>query len=82
MTTVTATDRRLARRAAGAHSNCRVVVVAGDCAPRLTGRSYYWTTLSGKTEIRHPSAYGWPKLYHNSTLAVEVGADWLATQTR
>lgn len=41
------------------------------------GRSYYWTTPSGKTEVRHPSAYGWPTLYHASTRRVVVGADWI-----
>lgn len=55
-------------------------VIDGDQAPALRGRSYYWTTTSGKTEVRHPGAYGWPTLYHASTRRIEVGADWLAAR--
>ena len=54
-----------------------IVPVAGTQAPRLQGRSYYWTTPSGLTEVRHPNAYGWPTLYHGSTLRIEVGRGWL-----
>ena len=51
--------------------------VDGFAAPKLVGRSYYWTTLSGKTEVRHPGAYGWPTLYHASTRRIQVGRGWL-----
>lgn len=78
--TITLSVRRLVRSAAQAHANCPVVVIDGNQAPDLRGRSYYWTTMSGKTEIRHPNAYGWPCLYHRSTLRVVVGAEWLAQQ--
>lgn len=54
-----------------------IVIVDGFAAPRLRGRSYYWTTLSGKTEIAYPKAYGWPTLYHASERRIEVGAGWL-----
>lgn len=54
-----------------------VRVVAGGQPPAFTGESYYWTTPSGKTRINHPSAYRWPKLYHSSTLRIEVGVLWL-----
>lgn len=54
-----------------------IKVVHSADPPRLTGRSYYWTTPSGKTIVRYPNAYGWPTLYHPSTLTVEVGALWL-----
>lgn len=53
-----------------------IVFVDGSQAPRLVGRSYYWTTPSGRTEVRHPNAYGWPTLYHPSTLRIEVGRDY------
>lgn len=70
--------RRAARKAAGAHKNCPVWVVAGRSAPRVVGESYYWTTPSGKTRVHHPNAYGWRTRYWRSTLRVEVGAQWLA----
>lgn len=76
--TITLSARRIARQAAHAHANCPVEVIDGAAAPTLRGRSYYWTTLSGRTEVRYPSAYGWPTLYHASTLRVQVGAEWLA----
>jgi hypothetical protein len=70
---------RFARDVAGcnAHDSVPVVVVPGNSSPRVAGRSYHWTTLSGKTEVRHPNAYGWPTLYHASTRRVVVGASWL-----
>ena len=55
-----------------------VKIVPGDAPPRQVGRSYYWTTPSGKTEVRHPNAYKWPTQYHGSTRRVEVGRVWLA----
>lgn len=70
--------RRLARQAAGAHASCPVDITAGNAAPKMTGQSYYWTTPSGKTRIRHPSSYRWPMWYHHSTIAVQVGIEWLA----
>ena len=77
---ITLAARRTVRQAAGAHANCPVEVIDGDAAPTLAGRSYYWTTLSGKTEVRYPNAYGWPTKYHHSTLRVEVGSEWLAAR--
>lgn len=81
MTTTTLAQRKLVRQAAG-ERNARqpVYVIDGAAAPHYTGRSYYWTTPSGKTEVRHPNAYGWPTVYHASTLRLVVGADWLAAQ--
>lgn len=78
--TTTLSIRRIVRREANSHSNCPVKIVAGNAAPQIVGRSYYWTTLSGKTEVRHPNAYGWPTLYHGSTIRVQVGADWVAAR--
>ena len=52
-------------------------IVPGDAAPHLTGDSFYWTTPGG-TRIRHPGAYRWNKVYHNSTLAITVGRRWLS----
>lgn len=77
--TPTLAQRRLARRAACAHASCPVDVVPGDGSPEIVGRSYYWTTPSGRTIVRHPNAYGWPTLYHASTLCVRVGVEWLAS---
>lgn len=73
-------QRRLAREAAGAHASMPVHVVEGSQAPMVRGRSYYWTTPSGKTEVRHPNAYGWRTWYHCSTLRVEVGREWLRAE--
>jgi len=78
--TLSINARRIARAAAGAHSNARVEVVAGNAEPAVVGRSYYWTTPSGKTEVRYPNAYGWRTLYHASTRRVEVGVEWLAAR--
>ena len=60
-------------------TNRQVVVIPNSFQPPKTiGRGYYFTTPSGKTEVRYPNAYGYPTLYHGSTLAVEVGDKWLA----
>lgn len=81
---VSLADRRLCRREAGAHASCPVTVVAGDSAPQLAGRSWHYETRGGRP-IYHPSAYsrhGWSNMvYCASTLAVEVGADWLAARS-
>ncbi len=69
--------RKLAREACGACTSTPVTVISGDGAPEINGKSYYWTTPSGKTIVHHPNAYGWPTWYHHSTLRVVVGADWL-----
>lgn len=52
----------------------------GFAPPRLEGRSYYWTTPSGLTEVRHPNAYKWPTWYRHSTLRIVVGIGWLIEQ--
>jgi len=54
-----------------------IIVVKGNKKPALKGCSFYWTTPSGKTIVRHPAAYKWPTKYHNSTLRIEVGDKWL-----
>ena len=69
--------RRAMRDAAGAARHVPVVVVDGVQPPTVRGRGYYWTTPSGKTEVHHPNAYGWPVVYHASTRRVEVGRDSL-----
>lgn len=46
-------------------------------APKKIGGGYYHTTLSGKKIVEHPSAYGWPTLYHASTIEITVGYQWL-----
>ena len=59
-----------------------VYEVDGSSPPKTTGRRSYYTTLSGKTEVRHPRAYGYPCVYHRSTFAIEVGRDWLAKNAK
>jgi hypothetical protein len=53
------------------------ILPESDQSPRRIGEGFYFTTPSGKTIINHPSAYHWPKSYHGSTLAIEVGHGWL-----
>ena len=60
-------SRRVRAAAGMAGSPWPILVVPGKAAPHLCGRSYYWTTPSGLTEVRHPSAYKWPTLYHEGT---------------
>ena len=78
---LTPQQRTAARRAAGCRAGDNAppvrVVRGGALAPRLLGESYYWTTLSGKTIVRHPNAYGWPTWYHGSTRRVLVGEGWV-----
>lgn len=57
-----------------------IETVDGFAVPKLIGKSYFWTTLSGKTVVHHPNAYGWPTLYHASTLRIQVGRGWLIAQ--
>jgi hypothetical protein len=75
-------SRKMARLAAGAHTSCPVKVVDGDVAPHCTGERSHYVTPSGKP-VYHPNAYrrafGKP-VYVASTLAVEVGKEWLAAQ--
>lgn len=69
---------KLVRRELGlSGSPYPIVFVDGFAAPALKGRSYYWTTPSGKTEVSHPNAYGWPTVYHASTRRIEVGKGWV-----
>lgn len=71
--------KSLCRRLAGCckYDAVDVVMIPGSQEPTLCGRSYYWTTMSGRTEVQFPSAYGWPVWYHASTRHVTVGADWI-----
>lgn len=68
----------LLRETAGLNvRDCRPIdIVHGDFPPRQVGSSYYFTTPSGKTIVRHPNAYGWRTRYWPSTRRVEVGAAW------
>jgi hypothetical protein len=76
--TLTQQERKTCRSVAGESWTARsVVVVKGNAEPTILGKSYYWTTPSGKTIVHHPNAYGWPTWYHGSTLRVEVGEEWL-----
>jgi hypothetical protein len=78
--TITRLQRRAILRSANQpQANIHIEVIPGIAlAPRTAGESYYWTTPSGKTIVRHPSAYRWPTWYHASTRRVQVGADWIA----
>jgi hypothetical protein len=73
--------KSMCRRLAGCNSrdSVRVTMVPGASEPRESGESYYWTTPSGKTRVRYPSAYRWPTVYHASTRVVTVGAEWLSS---
>lgn len=57
-----------------------IIAVDGFSAPKLEGKSYFWTTISGKTVVHHPNAYGYPTLYHASTLRIVVGKGWLISK--
>lgn len=72
--------RRAARLAANAPLHVPVRLIDGSEPPTYRGRSYYWTTPSGRTVIRHRGAYRWPTLYHPSTLRVTVGRDSLCAR--
>lgn len=68
------------RKAAGVSgTNYPITLADGAEGPKVVGRSYYWTTPSGKTEVRHPNAYGWKTWYHHSERRIIVGRDWLLT---
>jgi hypothetical protein len=74
--------RRAIKRQIDAPSHVSVVVIEGskkreNSQPKLVGNSGYSTTPSGKTIVNHPSAYGWPTVYHCSTERVEVGREWI-----
>lgn len=64
------------------HNRYPIQVIDGSSPPKRCGRSYYWTTPSGKTEVRHPNAYGWRVVYHASSLHVTVGRCWLEAYDR
>jgi len=72
---------RAIKRRIDAPNHVYVVVVGGskkrNSQPKLVGNPGYHTTPSGKTIVNHPSAYGWPTVYHCSTERVEVGREWI-----
>jgi hypothetical protein len=78
--TITRLQRRAILRSANQpQANIAIEIIPGIAlAPRNAGESYYWTTPSGKTIVRYPSAYRWPTWYHASTRRVQVGEQWLA----
>jgi len=65
------------RDAAGAPRHVPIEIVEGYRPPTYVGRSYYFTTPSGKTVVHHPNAYGWRTRYWPSTLRVVVGRESL-----
>jgi hypothetical protein len=69
-------DTTLARLFVNDKSNRPVEIVDGPAAPRMKGESWHYTTPGGKP-IHYPNAYRWPKVYHNSTLRIVVGREWL-----
>lgn len=74
---LTRSERKAVLRSANA-SHIKIEIIPGIAlAPREVGRSYYWTTPSGKTIVHHPNAYRWPTWYHASTRRVIVGSDWI-----
>lgn len=78
--------RRAARAVARAPRHYPVVLVDGAAPPVARGRSFYFTTPSGRTIVHHPNAYGWRTRYWPSTHRVEVGREslfalaWLAVE--
>ena len=64
------------------NEKAEVYEVDGSSSPTTTGRRAYYATKSGKTEVRHPKAYGYYCVYHPSTFCIEVGRDWLAKNAR
>lgn len=65
---------RLAARSA---NSVPVEITKGDSPPKEVGDNFYYTTPGGKP-IAFPNAYKWPKVYHPSTLKIQVGEKWLA----
>lgn len=81
--TLSPQERTRCRIVAGLNNYDRwtpVEIVDGAHGPEETGESYHWTTLSGKTVVHHPSAYGWPTWYHPSTRSIQVGEQWILSQ--
>lgn len=69
--------RALRAQAKAPHKSTPVEVIPGNAAPKVKGESYYFTTPGGKP-IFYPAAYRWPKVYHGSTIRVEVGSAYVA----
>lgn len=67
------------RKACGCSGRSFPIIRAEDPvqSPKLQGESFYWTTASGRTRIKHPNSYRWPKTYHPSTLKIVVGQLWI-----
>jgi len=58
--------------------NHPVVLSENNAAePSQRGSRHYWTSLKGRSVVHCPSSYGWPMLYHSSSIRIEVGARWL-----
>ena len=72
----TLNTEHLVRQILGLNNNHSVIFVEGKQLPKKFGSSYYFTTLSGKTIIHHPNAYGWKTVYHPSTILANVGKEW------
>ena len=76
--------RLLAKGQPGWYSNISVEIIPGRSAPKVVGRSFYYTNKRGDL-IRYPSAYAkaWGKpIYHHSSLRVQVGKNFAATKTK
>jgi hypothetical protein len=77
---MTTYQKQIARRIAGAHSNCPIEVKDGNFQPYVAGQSYHYETKGGRV-IHHPSAYrrfGWSNMaYVASTIHVVVGLQWI-----
>lgn len=58
------------------YSNHPVKIIPGDSEPVMKGKGSYHTTKNGSI-VYHPSAYGYPTIYHASTIHTEVGKNWL-----
>lgn len=71
--------KRVLRKSLGTRNNCPVKIIEGFSAPKLKGSGFHYTNKSGEI-IRYPKAYmkayGKP-IYNQSSLRIEVGAEWL-----
>jgi hypothetical protein len=58
---------------------CPIILTDGNKPPKFKGKSYFWSTKSGRI-ISYPNSYakiGWSSMcYNNSTQRIEIGSDF------
>lgn len=76
--TLSAQHKLVSRLWAEDSGNHPVVLSENNAAePSQRGSRHYWTSLKGRSVVHCPSSYGWPMVYHASSIRIEVGARWL-----